>query len=64
MEYKFKTSLNKVKISQQKYSSCIILFTVHVDSYACTTGARVNTIVSPPGGFFTIAEIEQVSVGN
>lgn len=24
------------------------------------TGARVNTIVAPPGGFFTNAEIEQV----
>lgn len=26
------------------------------------TGARVNTIVAPPGGFFTNAEIEQVSL--
>lgn len=64
MESKFKTSLSKGKIAQHKYSSCVILFTVHVDSHACPTGARVNTIVSPPGGFFTNAEIEQVSLGD
>lgn len=39
-----------------------ILYIPHVESRASTTGARVNTIVSPPGGFFTNAEIEQVSI--
>lgn len=29
-------------------------------SHACAIGARVNTIVSPPGAFFSNAEIEQV----
>lgn len=33
-----------------------------MDCHACTIGARVNTIVAPPGGFFTNAEIEQVSL--
>lgn len=32
----------------------------HCVLHATLTGARVNTIVAPPGGFFSLEEIEQV----